>query len=108
MCTGDDRGPRPCGGRRGRPRAPANPFVGGPFPLDGAKGMSRWASVLRVVAARARPSASARVIIRLRPLTPEQSQNIALALTGQINDKGEYWVRVRLPLLPNGSTGWVP
>ncbi|TMK80505.1 MAG: hypothetical protein E6G45_00085 [Actinobacteria bacterium] len=89
-----------------QPSAPGLP--GEPFPLDGAKGMSRWASVLRVVAVRARPSASARVITRLRPLTPEQTQNIALTLTGQINDKGEYWVRVRLPLLPNGSTGWVP
>ena len=29
-------------------------------------------------------------------------------LDGQINEKGEYWVRVRLPILPNGSTGWVP
>jgi hypothetical protein len=70
--------------------------------------MSRWAPVLDVVSARARPSASARVVGRLRPETPEQTQNIAIALNGQINEKGEYWVQVRLPILPNGTTGWVP
>jgi hypothetical protein len=81
---------------------------GKPFPLNGPNGLSRWAHVLRTVPARARPSASARVITRLRPLTPERTRNIALALTGQIDERGAYWVRVRLPILPNGSTGWVP
>ena len=35
-------------------------------------------------------------------------QNLVLARSGQINENGEYWVEVRLPILPNGSTGWVP
>jgi hypothetical protein len=89
-----------------RPSGPSPPNT--PFALNGPNGMSRWAPVLDVVPARARPSASARVVTRLRPVTPEQTQNLALALEGQINEKGEYWVRVRLPILPNGSTGWVP
>ena len=70
--------------------------------------MSRWAYVLTKIPARARPSASAKIITRLDPLTPEQTQNLVQALDGQINKQGEYWVRVRLPILPNGSTGWVP
>jgi lipoprotein-anchoring transpeptidase ErfK/SrfK len=89
-----------------QPSTPALP--GQPFPLDGGNGMSRWAPVLRVVAARTEPNATSPIVARLGPLTPEQTQNIALGLTGQINDKNEYWVRVRLPILPNGSTGWVP
>lgn len=79
-----------------------------PFSLGGPNGMSRWARIKRTVAARTRPSAGAKVMTRLRPLTPESTSNLALALAGQINEKGEYWVRVRLPILPNGSTGWVP
>ncbi len=78
------------------------------FSLSGPNGLSRWAHVGRTVAARARPSASAKVITRIRPLTPELTSNLLLAVAGQINDKGEYWIQVRLPILPNGSTGWVP
>lgn len=79
-----------------------------PFSLGGPNGMSRWAQVDRTVAARTRPSARAKVITRLRPLTPELTSNLVLALAGQVNEQDEYWVRVRLPILPNGSTGWVP
>jgi len=88
------------------PSTPAK--AGEPFALNGPNGLSRWAYVLRTVAARTRPSASAEVITRLRPLTPEHTDNLVLALNGQISEKGQYWVRVRLPILPNGSTGWVP
>ena len=79
-----------------------------PFALNGPRGMSRWAHVLTKIPARTRPSASARIISRLNPLTPEQTQNLVQTLDGQVNRRGEYWVRVRLPILPNGSTGWVP
>lgn len=79
-----------------------------PFSLGGPDGMSRWAHVERTVAARLRPSARAKAITRINPLTPEQTSNIALALNGEINEQGENWVQVRLPILPNGTTGWVP
>jgi hypothetical protein len=88
------------------PSTPAGPNA--PFALNGPRGMSRWAHVLTKIPARTRPSASAKIITRLKPLTPEQTQNLVQTLDGQINTKGEYWVRVRLPILPNGSTGWVP
>jgi hypothetical protein len=88
------------------PSTPSGP--NDPFRLNGPRGMSRWAYVLTKIPARAGPSASARIITRLKPLTPEQTQNLVQTLEGQINKKGEYWVRVRLPILPNGSTGWVP
>jgi hypothetical protein len=88
------------------PSAPA--VAGEPFPLNGPNGMSRSAPILTSVPARAQPTRSARVITRLRPRTPEGTENIALVLSGQINEQGRYWVRVRLPVLPNGSTGWIP
>jgi L,D-transpeptidase catalytic domain len=88
------------------PSTPSGPNE--PFALSGPRGLSRWAHVLTKIPARTRPSASARSITRLQPITPEQTQNLVQALEGQINAKGEYWVRVRLPILPNGSTGWIP
>ncbi len=91
------------------PATPSEP--GKPFPLNGERGMSRWASVLTDVVVRAKPSASAKAITRLHPFTPEETDNLVQTLEGQINAKKErssYWVRVRLPVLPNGTTGWVP
>ena len=79
-----------------------------PFALNGPQGMSRWARVNETVPARAQPSARARAITRLRRFTPELTHNLVQTLAGQINEKGEYWVKVRLPVLPNGTTGWVP
>jgi hypothetical protein len=78
------------------------------FALSGPGGVSRWAYVSDPVRARAEPRSSARVVGRLPAITPELVQNITLVLGGKIDAKGRYWVRVRLPMLPNGSTGWVP
>jgi hypothetical protein len=88
------------------PDAPAEPHQS--FPLGGVNGMSRWAEVYSDVSARTRPSSRAKAIVRLRQYTPEGTPNVVQALTGQINTNDEYWVRVRLPVLPNGTTGWVP
>jgi lipoprotein-anchoring transpeptidase ErfK/SrfK len=88
------------------PEGPAAPHES--FPLGGVNGMSRWAEVYMDVSARARPSARAKSIVRLHQYTPEGTANLVQALSGQINANGEYWVRVRLPVLPNGKTGWVP
>ena len=53
-----------------------------PFSLGGPNGLSRWARIDRTVAARARPSANAKAITRLRPLTPELTSNLVLARSG--------------------------
>lgn len=78
------------------------------FALSGPGGVSRWAYVSDSVRARAEPNLSARVVGRLPAMTPELEQNITLLLNGKVDERGKYWVRVRLPMLPNGSTGWVP
>ncbi len=78
------------------------------FPLGGVNGMSRYAEVYADVSARSRPSSRAKGLIRLRQYTPEGTANVVQALSGMVNLNGEYWVRVRLPMLPNGRTGWVP
>jgi hypothetical protein len=103
------------GGRYARPRSflvyvlPATPAgLHDEFPLGGVNGMSRYAEVYSDVSARARPTNRAKALIRLRQYTPEGTANVVPALSGVVNENGEYWVRVRLPMLPNGRTGWVP
>jgi L,D-transpeptidase catalytic domain len=103
------------GSRYARPRSflvcvlPATPA--GPhdeFQLGGINGRSRAAQVYEGVYARSRPSARAKKLIRIRQYTPEGTLNVVQTLSGVVNQNGEYWVRVRLPMLPNGHTGWVP
>jgi hypothetical protein len=78
------------------------------FRLSNVNGRSHHATLLRSVNARARPSGSARVLIRLRELTPEHVPHVVYLLGGTIDREGRYWLRVRLPILPNGSSGWIP
>jgi lipoprotein-anchoring transpeptidase ErfK/SrfK len=74
---------------------------------SGATAMYRWAFVIRRVVARSAPSRSAAPVARLRLLTPENTTNLVQAIEGRRTASG-VWVRVRLPVLPNNSTGWVP
>jgi lipoprotein-anchoring transpeptidase ErfK/SrfK len=90
----------------GPPRAAFG--VGTPVPLQKGRHDSRWAPVRRAVAARARPGGAARVVARLDRWTPEETTNIVAALARTVDEHGRVWVKVRLAVLPNGTTGWVP
>jgi L,D-transpeptidase catalytic domain len=94
------------------PRIPVRIHVGRratrTFRLSNADGTSQNSTLLRSVAARAKPSPSARVVARLRALTPEHVPHVVYLLGGAIDDQGRYWLRVQLPILPNGSSGWIP
>jgi hypothetical protein len=74
---------------------------------SGATATYRWAFVIRRVVARSAPDRTAKPLARLRLLTPENTTNLVQALEGRRTASG-VWVRVRLPILPNNSTGWVP
>ncbi|HET8652128.1 MAG TPA: L,D-transpeptidase [Gaiellaceae bacterium] len=67
----------------------------------------RYAFVMRRVVARASPRRGAQPVARLMLLTPENTTNLVLALEGRRTKSG-VWIRVRLPVLPNNRTGWVP
>jgi L,D-transpeptidase catalytic domain len=71
-------------------------------------GSSHNAVLQYAVAARAAPNESARVLVRLKPLTPEHVPHVLLLSAGRIDPQGRYWVRVPLPVLPNGTMGWIP
>ena len=70
--------------------------------------LTRWAPLRRSVAARTRPTATAPVRARIARLTPERTQTPLPVLARRRDGSGRLWLRVRLPVLPNGTTGWVP
>jgi hypothetical protein len=79
-----------------------------PVGLQRSATVAYWASVRRDVTARTSPSHGARAIEGLATTTPEGTANLVLAL-GRARDRaGRLWIHVRLPVLPNGRTGWVP
>jgi hypothetical protein len=90
------------------PAAPAPAFrIPIPKLLDGTRLTSSWSTVVRPVTARRAPSVEAAAVTRLQTITPEGTANVVLVLARAEDSAGRLWVRIRLPILPNGSTGWV-
>ncbi len=77
------------------------------YSLDTPDVQSVWATVEKPVAARKRPAADSKVVGKLSTRTPEGTTGNVLLLERAVID-GEIWLRVRLPILPNGTDGWVP
>lgn len=90
---------------------PASPapalHIGRPELLSPGRYLSRWTIVRRRTAAHAEPNASSTVVAQLATLTSEGTPNALSVLGVRAGADGGLWVEVRLPLLPNGSVGWV-
>jgi lipoprotein-anchoring transpeptidase ErfK/SrfK len=88
---------------------PARPafIVGRPQLLDRGEQSARIAAVTRTVNALAIPHFGAERVATLIPKTEEGTTNVVLILE-EAKRKGAAWLRVRLPVLPNGQTAWVP
>jgi lipoprotein-anchoring transpeptidase ErfK/SrfK len=89
---------------------PADPAlqVGQPQSLSGERNVSLWTTVRRPATARSAPRSRAAAVTRLARKTPEGTANTLLVLGRARDAAGRVWVRARLPVLPNGTTGWVP
>lgn len=70
--------------------------------------VARWAVVLEPVVARVQPSSSARAVTTVPTMTGDGTQNILLVLDAVDLTSNQTWYHVRLAILPNNSTGWVP
>jgi hypothetical protein len=77
------------------------------YPLTDAK-IGHWGFVLRPAIVRTAPHRSARAITTLRTNTTDGTHNLVLVLDRIEPARNETWYRIRLPILPNNSTGWVP
>jgi hypothetical protein len=90
------------------PAAPAPALeIGSPKPLAGEQFRSTWTVVRRRVEAHARPSSGSRTVATLALRTSERTPNLVSVLGRRSDAAGDVWVHVRLPVLPNGSEGWV-
>jgi hypothetical protein len=78
---------------------------GQPQLLQGTGGLALWATVARPVPALRAPGGAR--LATLSTSTPEGTSNLVLVL-GSVRRRGVEWIHIRLPVLPNNSTGWVP
>jgi len=69
--------------------------------------VAHWAQVLTRAVVHAQPKASSRAVTKLDTMTTDGTHNIVLVLEQKDMSASKTWYRVRLPILPNNSTGWV-
>src|SRR5262245_23511008 len=70
--------------------------------------VAHWAMVVKRVTVRTRPNSRAAVVTTLARTTSDGALTVVLVLGAVDRNPTETWYRVRLPILPNNSTGWVP
>ncbi len=87
-----------------------------PTSLEGALGnerlsderrLSRYAGAISRAPVRAQPDRGARRVGRLHLLTEDGPFEVYPVLESRVDPGGRTWLRVRLPMRPNGRTGWV-
>jgi len=76
--------------------------------LSDEKKVTRWANANDATAVRTSASTSAPKVTALRYLTEDGLPEVYLVLEGKLDAKGDPWLHVRVPMRPNGRTGWVP
>jgi hypothetical protein len=70
--------------------------------------IGHWATVVKYVNVHSKPSMASHVITSLDNVTGDGTQNLVLILDGLDLNQHQTWYHIRLPILPNNTTGWVP
>lgn len=70
--------------------------------------LSHFAYVEKAVKAKAKPDTSAKTVGKLTKKTGEKTDDLVLVLSRTTDENDRVWLKVRLPIRPNGTTGWVP
>jgi len=68
---------------------------------------SYYAFVEKAVGAKSQPKTSAKTVGNLRRKTGEGTDDLVLVIARTTDRKGRVWLKARLPIRPNGTTGWV-
>lgn len=76
--------------------------------LESTGKVSRFAYVDVRAVARTEPSWSARHVARLRLKTEDRTDELVAVVARTHDASGTAWLKVRLPVRPNGTTGWIP
>jgi hypothetical protein len=69
--------------------------------------IAHWAGVMRRAVVRSKPGLASRIITTLPTGTTDRTQNIVLVLSRVDISPRQSWYRVRLPILPNNTIGFV-
>jgi lipoprotein-anchoring transpeptidase ErfK/SrfK len=88
--------------------APAHADPPVPGTLSNEHTITRWATALDAAPVRERPAPSAPRVAKLRYFTEDRLPEVYVALRQAYGADGAVWVEVRVPMRPNGTTGWVP
>ncbi|MDP2711441.1 MAG: L,D-transpeptidase [Solirubrobacteraceae bacterium] len=75
--------------------------------LSDEKRTTRWAHAQSTVVIRQSPRTGARTMGRLRFMTEDRLPEVYLVLAARKDAAGRTWLRIRIPMRPNGRTGWV-
>jgi hypothetical protein len=79
----------------------------GAVKLSDERLITRWAHTADLQPVFSRPSDKARRVARLRLLTEDKLPEVYLVLARWKNEAGNTWLKIRVPMRPNGRTGWV-
>jgi hypothetical protein len=76
--------------------------------LSDERTLTRWAHPTGQRAPiRSKPDPDARAIVRTHRLTEDGFPEVYLALRSWSDSKDRVWIKVRIPMRPNGRKGWV-
>jgi hypothetical protein len=75
--------------------------------LSNERTMTRWAHPLHRAPIRMRPAASSRRIAPVHSRTEDGFPEVYLVLRRLDVSEGRDWLKVRIPMRPNGRMGWV-
>lgn len=89
-----------------RPRDATHPL--GTERLSDDHALTRWAHPRERARVRKHPSLAEPPFTRLRRLTEDGLPEVYVAIRSHVDEAGEVWVKLRLPMRPNGQRGWVP
>lgn len=92
-------------GRPVRPSGARGPL--GVARLSDEQRVTRFAGAVTRAPVRLAPSTASRRVGRLRYTTEDGPLEVYLVLESDVDRQGRTWLRVRLPVRPNGRTGWV-
>jgi hypothetical protein len=75
--------------------------------LSDEQRITRYANAVQRSPVHASPTKGSRVMTRLRLQTEDGPLEVYLVLESRRDASGQVWLRVRLPMRPNGRVGWV-
>ena len=85
-----------------------DPFTGHARRLSNERTFTRWAHPQTQARIRYVPRSSSRSFGRLRFQTEDREAEPYVVLRSRVDSHEQTWLKIRVPMRPNGRVGWVP